>query len=220
MDRRKFLIGTGSLAAGAAGAVGTGAFTSTRAERAVNVKVASDDDAFLSLDASVSEYAEETGKTVEFQFNDAAGASGSGLNANADTLFSDVLRVKNEGTDTARLRVGSPNLFSLPDGPMLVAYTDDEIDPPGAQQSPVQQATPFSNSPHPSYWTKTPEVKDQDLGVGQDLYMHFGFYLNSGTQVLTENLDGSSASQDPNDIPGTIAIYADSSGTSGGADFS
>ncbi|WP_206043448.1 hypothetical protein [Haloarcula rubripromontorii] len=49
MQRRKFLIGLGSLAAGTAAATGTGAFSGVRASRNVSANVASDDKALLAL---------------------------------------------------------------------------------------------------------------------------------------------------------------------------
>jgi len=50
MQRRKFLVGMGSLAAGGAAAMGTGAFTSaTIADRSVSVGVAEDDTSTVAL---------------------------------------------------------------------------------------------------------------------------------------------------------------------------
>jgi hypothetical protein len=49
MQRRKFLAGLGSLAAGSVAAMGTGAFTSVSAERNVSVRVADDRQSFLKL---------------------------------------------------------------------------------------------------------------------------------------------------------------------------
>ncbi|MFC7074972.1 hypothetical protein [Haloarcula halophila] len=49
MDRRKFLIGLGSLAAGGAAASGTGAFTAATVGRDGDIGVANDDMAYISL---------------------------------------------------------------------------------------------------------------------------------------------------------------------------
>ena len=49
MERRKFLIGAGSLAAGGAAALGSGAFSSVEANRDVSANIASDDQALLAL---------------------------------------------------------------------------------------------------------------------------------------------------------------------------
>ncbi|MFB6252667.1 MAG: hypothetical protein ABEI27_13470 [Halobellus sp.] len=49
MQRRKFLIGMGSLAASGAAAIGTGAFSTVQASRNVSANVAADDQALLAL---------------------------------------------------------------------------------------------------------------------------------------------------------------------------
>jgi hypothetical protein len=51
MERRKFVIGLGSLAAGGAAAMGTGAFTSAVVPREGDINVANDSNAFLQLEA-------------------------------------------------------------------------------------------------------------------------------------------------------------------------
>jgi hypothetical protein len=50
MDRRKFLVGLGSLAAGGAAASGTGAFTAATMSRSANVAVVNDTNALIALD--------------------------------------------------------------------------------------------------------------------------------------------------------------------------
>jgi hypothetical protein len=49
MDRRKFLVGLGSLAAGGAAASGTGAFTAATMDRNANLTVQNDGDALIAL---------------------------------------------------------------------------------------------------------------------------------------------------------------------------
>jgi len=197
----------GSLAAGSAAAMGTGAFTSVRADRSISAEVVSDNEAYLHLDASVSDYAEETGNTVEFQFNSDAGATGQGLNDNASTFINDVLKIENRGTQTVRLQVGDSDegLTSMADGPLAIGYTDDSNAGQGADN-----VTAFASSPAPSWWAGSGNINDQDLDVGDDLYVHFGFYLNATTEGLGED-----ASTDPSDIPETIHFYAGSTSTSG-----
>lgn len=214
MQRRKFLTGVGALAAGSAAAVGTGAFTSVRAERNINVAVAGDNEAYLALDASVSDYAEETGNTLELQFDGSnSGQNGQGLNANADTTFQNVMRIENQGTETIRLQLAndeaaSGGIGTIPsNGPMVVAFTDSEY-------SGVNSATtPFAASPAPSYWNSS-DVNGQDIGPGDDLYVHFSFFLNDDVGSL-----GSGASTDITDVPDDIGFYADDT-TSNTSDFS
>jgi hypothetical protein len=209
MQRRKFIASIGSVAAGAAAVTGTGAFTSTSANRAVNVETAGDVDAYLGLDASVSPHAEQTGGTAEFQFDGSSEeASGQGLNQNADTTFTDVLRIENQGTEPFRLQIfsgtGSGAFGSFAEGPLVVSYSDEELAPNGKSQT---SSTVFVNSPDaPSYW-KGPNgaVGQQDLGVGDDLYLHFSFFLSDRTDFGANN--------NPEDIPDQIIFNADSTAT-------
>ena len=70
MERRKFLIGAGSLAAGGAAAMGSGAFTTSSAERTVDVNVAADTNGFVEITALDDKYASGTGDgQLELDFN-------------------------------------------------------------------------------------------------------------------------------------------------------
>jgi hypothetical protein len=211
------LIGLGSLAAGGAAATGTGAFTSVSANRSVNVSTAGDNQAYLALDASVSQHAVQSGDTIEFQFDGSSNASGQGLNTNADTTFTDVLRIENQGTEPARLQLysgtGSGAFGSFAQGPLVVSYSDDELAPQGKSQI---SSTAFFNSPDaPSYWDgpngANGAVTEQDLGVGEDLYVHFSFFLSDRTDFGANN--------DPTDIPEQIIFNADSTAV-GSTNFS
>ena len=204
----------GSLAAGGAATIGTGAFASVRAERNINVAVAGDNEAYLALDASVSNYAEETGNTLELQFDGSnSGQNGQGLNANADTAFQNVMRIENQGTETIRLQLANDEasaggIGTIPSsGPMVVSFTDSEYS--GANSG----TTPFAASPAPNYWNSS-DVNGQDIGPGDDLYVHFYFFLNDDVDSL-----GSGASTDISDVPDDIGFYADDT-TSNTSDFS
>jgi len=89
MDRRKFLVGMGSLAAGGAAVMGTGAFDRVTAGRAVNVNVVGDAGAHLKLDP-ISKYASQNSDgELELNFGK--------INPNSDYEFYDVFRVTNNG---------------------------------------------------------------------------------------------------------------------------
>jgi len=91
MQRRKFIIGMGSIAAGGAVATGSGAFSRTSAERSVTIQATGDAVANLGLKAT-SKYAEYNGNDVlELKFDQ--------LNANADVEITDVFTIRNQGTD-------------------------------------------------------------------------------------------------------------------------
>jgi hypothetical protein len=210
MQRRKFIAGVGSLAAGAAAVTGTGAFTSVRADRALNVDTAGDASAYLAIHSALSPHAEQTGNTVELQFDGSGGVAGEGLNDNADTFFTDVLRIENRGDDVVRLQVGADSIGTLPDGPMVVSYTDESHD-----GNAPYNTTPFASSPAPGFWSNSGDINNQDLGPGQDLYVHFGFYLNEEVDSL-----GESTSTSVSDVPDTINFYADDTSTGSTGDFS
>jgi hypothetical protein len=90
----------GSLAAGGATAMGTGAFTSVSADRAVSVSVADDTDAFVSMEPFFGpnvEYATADGGAIALEFT-GIDAGGEGLGADSTYEFDDVFRVENQGT--------------------------------------------------------------------------------------------------------------------------
>jgi hypothetical protein len=90
------LIGAGSLAAGGAAAIGTGAVDSTRANRDISVDVVGDKNAYLSLDpdvASTSEFVNVSGGEISFNFS--GNGSASGVNQDAVTAARPALRLSN-----------------------------------------------------------------------------------------------------------------------------
>jgi hypothetical protein len=107
-NRRKFLAGLGALASGSAAAIGTGAFTSVEADRTVNVAVADDASAYLSLDdidsSPNSEYVDTSSEEIVLNLN-STNSGGSGFNANAETRIDDLIQVANQGTQTINVWV-------------------------------------------------------------------------------------------------------------------
>ncbi len=123
----------GSLAAGGAAAVGTGAFTSVSAERSVNVQVASDANAFLQL-SSISwsnnsqDYTTTSQGTLDI-FHPSDDVDGDGFNKNAVTYVDNLFRIGNQSSQTQYVwlaEVGNPdyisNSFESPAGPHFVAF--------------------------------------------------------------------------------------------------
>jgi hypothetical protein len=89
----------------------------------------------------------------------------------------------------------------------VVSYSDEELAPNGKSQT---SSTTFANSPDaPSYWDgpngANGTVGQQDLGVGDDLYLHFSFFMSDRTDFGANN--------DPADIPEQIIFNADSTAT-------
>jgi len=129
MQRRNLLIGMGSIAAGGAATIGTGAFTSVQADRSVQVAVADDDEAFLSIEGNDTNNGNQyvtsdgTSGTLTLDFtntdNEAfTSGGGSGLNDNAETIIRDLFTITNKGTQRVLVRISG-----MPEG--MSAYADD-----------------------------------------------------------------------------------------------
>jgi hypothetical protein len=114
MQRRKFLAGIGSLAAGSAAAIGTGAFTSVSADRSMTVSTSGDESAYLALEAGdadgVDEYVTGSdGGQLEISLD--GNGEGSGVNMDARTVIGDIdeyeseyaFSVTNKGTQGVNL---------------------------------------------------------------------------------------------------------------------
>jgi len=106
-NRRSVLIGLGGLVATGGAVLGTGAFTTVTAERTVNVQTAGDASAFLGLEPATrngspeNPYVTQTGETVEITLENPDGdndANATGVNANAETVFRNLVTVTNNGT--------------------------------------------------------------------------------------------------------------------------
>ncbi|RZV06290.1 hypothetical protein BDK88_3838 [Natrinema hispanicum] len=121
MERRKFVLSVGALAAGGSLTLGTGAFSSLEAERDVAVNVAADASAYLGIQPGDG----PNGNYVDTTSSDALAinltgdnnnignglAGGQGLNANAITGIEDIFQVKNQGTQEIELKI-APIAFS------------------------------------------------------------------------------------------------------------
>lgn len=99
----------GTAAAGTAGAMGTGAFTSVSANRGISVEVAGDASALLSLeptDSPNAQYVDRSGDALTLQFDGGhadrtAGVDSSevaGLNADGLTVIGELFDITNRGT--------------------------------------------------------------------------------------------------------------------------
>ena len=97
----------GSLAAGGAAAMGTGAFTSVEANRTVSVEVADDSSAFLQLDPTLKSsendvFASYTNGQLKLDFDETE-AGGEGVNNEAVTKFDQVFKLQNHGTQPVNI---------------------------------------------------------------------------------------------------------------------
>lgn len=122
MKRRTFILGVGAASVGTAGAIGTGAISSVTADRGVNLRIASDTNAYLEFDP-LSELAEiNKGGITEFdlsKFNSIPDVEGEGFNKGSEY----------EITGTARDDDPSGGVFGLrnrSDSPIEFASTTVE----------------------------------------------------------------------------------------------
>ena len=128
MERRKFVIGAGALASGSAAAVGTGAFSSVEAERAFDVDITGDSNAYLGLE-STSGYSVETDDTIEVIIDK--------LNNDASTEITDVFSIQNNGDRDVRVWL---DLSNLPDSLNSSAFTGND-DPDSDMEAPAPPVT-------------------------------------------------------------------------------
>lgn len=105
MNRRTFILGAGAAAAGGASLIGSGAFTSVEADRAVNVETAGDADALLRLAPCVIDGEEapngayaDTNPDGTFRLDITAGSNAAGVNIDALSRFRNVFEVCNNGS--------------------------------------------------------------------------------------------------------------------------
>jgi len=113
MDRRKYVVALGSLAAGGAAAMGTGAFSNVAAGRTVSVSVAEDSTAFLTLKTDGNRnggYADGSGAQISVDLDGNSNTGGSGINQGATTRIFDVFSIQNQGNQEALVYVPPASL--------------------------------------------------------------------------------------------------------------
>lgn len=126
MQRRNLLIGMGSLAAGGAATIGTGAFTSVSADRSVSIETAGDASAFLGIDGAKDDDGNYTPNAVEYVDNvdgqitidlTESDEGAEGINRNATTVFDNLLDVINNGSQEVTFWIES-DLIASNGGPL------------------------------------------------------------------------------------------------------
>lgn len=112
MQRRKYLLALGSLAAGGAAAMGTGAFTKSSSTRSMDVDVAADSSGFVEISALNENYASGTSDgQLELDFGGDSGlgifdGDAQGVNPDSTFDFDEVFRIANvSGTGDMRIVV-------------------------------------------------------------------------------------------------------------------
>jgi hypothetical protein len=108
MERRKFLIGMGSAAAGSAAVMGSGAFESVQAERTVNVNVTGDAGAYLRLDANDNSEFVNNNSPLSFDFSQSLQGGGSGVNNDGTTEARPGFTMENQFENTMHIEAHNP----------------------------------------------------------------------------------------------------------------
>lgn len=132
MKRRQILIGLGAVA-GSGTLLGSGAFSSTEADRSVSVTVAQESNAYLGMEPTTNSANTNFTRTdnntgeVAFDFNGDP-ANGSGVGKDSVYQFDRVFQVTNQGTQTVYLEItvnDDPNGSSSIDANNVYAYVAD-----------------------------------------------------------------------------------------------
>ncbi|MUV86657.1 hypothetical protein GJ631_08775 [Natronomonas sp. CBA1123] len=108
MQRRNFLIGMGSIAAGGAAVVGSGATSVIRADRGYKVDVAGDADAYLGLNGNTdSPFVNQSDGTLSLDFASDTEDGGEGVNIGV-TEARPAFELINQGAETMYVQVENP----------------------------------------------------------------------------------------------------------------
>ena len=161
MERRKFVIGLGSLAAGGAAAIGTGAFSQSQTGREVKVSVVDDSDGFVALN-STSPYSGTDGGELEIYFNEEAAVTGSGVPEKTTMLFEEVFEVQNQGTQRVEFGLdqsarGSEQEFNI--------RSPGSVGKNGFETNKVSDDTSFGDRIDVGYSTETSKAFNQGSGT-------------------------------------------------------
>lgn len=120
MERRKFVLGLGALAAGGAAAVGSGAFSTAESDRAVNVNVAADAGGFVEITAQDERYASGTDDgQLRLDFNEDSDlgvfdGDAQGVNPASTYNFLEIFQIANvSGTGDARVVIEATDFDDL-----------------------------------------------------------------------------------------------------------
>ena len=208
MQRRKFLLGMGSLAAGGAAATGTGALSVVSVDRDIVASVTGDESAYLAM-VPDSQYASINGGKLSLSFDK--------LNRNANTSFRNVFYFQNNGENDLRVQLtdGGSGVSFPNNSPMVVSYSMSRD-----EGTAYTNLNVFPNSPNwigdKSWGHSGPNSADADTGFldltpGQTAAIHFDFFLKSdddSSEVNSEVTGELGNPQNIGSVPSEIGFYA------------
>jgi hypothetical protein len=110
MKRRKFVVGLGSLAAGTAAAIGTGAFDQAGLRnRNSDIRVTTDQQGFLALRPTGSpdqeKYVSFNGDRLSVDIDGDAAGGGEGVNEDSYYYFKNLFKIVNHGSQEVELNI-------------------------------------------------------------------------------------------------------------------
>jgi hypothetical protein len=177
MQRRKYLAAIGSLAAGGAAGIGTGAFTAG-AERDARVEVVGDASAYLQITEgpnSTPIVSTSNDGEIKLNFGADSGRGSSGMNQDGHTEWHNIVTVKNTGTKTVWFGVETDELRDKSYIDDFNVFAHDDVGSPEYDSDPFQYRSSFPP-------TVSTDPEDQrpliDLEPGDSVQLSFHFKTN------------------------------------------
>ena len=217
MERRKFLIGTGALAAGGAAALGSGAFSRVESQRQVSIEVAEDPNAYLGLKPMDTPNSrnyvglDEGHLTIDIGEHDdfsseGPAAPGEGVNSDSFTWFDGMFLLCNQGKADANISYTLPRTEEgEPIYPEGRAY-DDWKAPDGDYD---EQVVGFYYIATADDAEGEPDIDEGDrifVAEGDEVPLALGECREIGVRTVTKGVD---ASVDAPLIDGDVVLTAD-----------
>jgi hypothetical protein len=216
MQRRKFLVGMGSMAAGGAATIGSGAFESGQAEgRRVDAEIEDDPDAYIGIEPAdnpqgdaFARVGDDNGRAiVDFngiETNDEddalSSAVGEGPNGNAEFVLPDVLTITNQTPEEVEVSLSAAVESVSAVGANASSFTANVVPQGNDVSSGIPEpgvALSLDNNP-----------SDASLGVGETINVGFGL----DTKGFTSDQDGTSSGEDTGEdsFAVNMTVHADS----------
>lgn len=168
--------------------MGTGAFTSVQADRTMEVEVADDSSAYLTLvpdtDLGNNAYASYDG-AGKLEIDIGGNGAGSGANEDALTVIDNVFEIRNKGTQEIEVYIElSSNLIDYVDFYAIAGSTGSSVN--GGERSIVGASNAFSGAGFGS------------VGGGNKLLV--------GVEIDLRDDDAPDSAED---LDGTVTVFAD-----------
>ena len=212
MQRRKFMIGMGSLTAGGAAALGSGATSITQDDRNVSVDVVADDYGVLALeDTSQGGIVNQTGNTLEIDFAEYNGSAG--VSVGAEIILGEINGISDIG-DNGNTTEPAFQIRNQAPGMDLNFAFEYELDNPDSLNSDgsVLAFYPFANTHY--YPLVVAEGSDDHVSGGT--YRIDGFLENNDPLQPGDAVDmavaidtANSNSSTSEDFSGSLTIIAE-----------